>query len=280
VSQPFDSQCIAQLGWRQGSVLGGVLSTKARSSAPPGLTVADTDWLIVTSHDCDIVNVRLEREPVVEVLRAVPSDRSAPDPQQHWGRSPRQWQVAVAGESTEVTLECQVHERWPIPRQWLAEEAPGNQLPPKERRAMAEWLAKRYVRPAFPSAFDQRWHSRLKQWFQLLRRESGLLQGVYLRLSSSEELPSNQAYGCDFIVVVPASARTSADWPTQRERLETAIERFWGQFEPGIECEGVEVLGTDEITLEAISAHQRFDADWVSFVDDTEVISIQRDFEP
>lgn len=241
--------------------------------------MGETDWLIVTSHDCDIVNARLDREPVVEVLRAVPGHREEPDQQQHWGRSPRQWQVAVPLESGAVTLECQVHERWTIPREWLAEEEPARVLPPDERRAMAEWLAKRYIRPAFPSAFDQRWHSKLKQWFQLLKRESALVQGVYLRLSSSEELAPYQPYQCDFIVIVPASARTSTEWATQRERLEANVERFWGQFE-GIECEEVDVLGTDEITLEMLSAYKRFDADWVSFVDGTEPISIDRDFEP
>lgn len=40
-------------------------------------------------------------------------------------------------------------------------------------------------------------------------------------------------------------------------------------IEPAIACDGVEPLGTDEITLADIEPYQRFDADWVSFEDDT-----------
>lgn len=46
-------------------------------------------------------------------------------------------------------------------------------------------------------------------------------------------------------------------------------DAFWIQFEPAIACDGVEPLGTDEITLADIEPYQRFGADWVSFEDDT-----------
>ena len=47
------------------------------------------------------------------------------------------------------------------------------------------------------------------------------------------------------------------------------MQGFWDQFKPGIECAGVEPLGTNEITLADIEPYQRFDSDWVSFDDDT-----------
>ena len=47
------------------------------------------------------------------------------------------------------------------------------------------------------------------------------------------------------------------------------VDAFWNQFKPAIACDGVEPLGTDEITLADIEPYQRFDADWVSFEDDT-----------
>ena len=50
------------------------------------------------------------------------------------------------------------------------------------------------------------------------------------------------------------------------------MQAFWVQFTSGIECVGVDVLGTDEITLAEIELYQRFDADWVSFEDDTPTV--------
>jgi hypothetical protein len=130
------------------------------------VTVADDDWLIVTSHDCDIVNSHLEKEPTVEILRAEVIQRRSPDKQQH-------------------CLAC----------------------------------------------------SRSRS----LRRLSAL--------SSS----------------------------AKRDELEREIEAFWKQFTPSIECVGVDVAGTDQLTLADIEPYQRFDADWVSFSDDSSATPLVAD---
>ncbi len=62
-----------------------------------------------------------------------------------------------------------------------------------------------------------------------------------------------------------------SDWPRKREELERRISTFWNQFTSGIICDGVEVLGTDEITLADIEYYQRFDADWLSFSNEDDV---------
>jgi hypothetical protein len=64
----FDSNVIAERGWRQGAILGVGLAERARRHAPETVLVTDADWLIVTSHDCDIINNNIDKEPVVEVL--------------------------------------------------------------------------------------------------------------------------------------------------------------------------------------------------------------------
>jgi hypothetical protein len=270
-----DLSRIAALGWRQGSILSDTLAIRARQEAPSRIRMTENDRLIVTSHPCDVVNLRLENEPVVEVLRAASLPAGALNKQEQWGRSPRAWNVALA----ESTLQCRVHDRWPIPRQWLADESPAGQLPDKETRSMAEWLAKRYVRPAFPSVFDERWASKRKQWFRLLERESALVQGVYVRVSTMDELLAEQPYRVELIVAVSPNTRTTASWSHDRARLETSVDGFWSQFKPGIECTQVDVLGMDEITFELIAGYQRFDADWISFIDDNAVIPMQRDFD-
>lgn len=269
MNQPFDSDAIAKLGWRQGAILDAELAEGARNHAPPTMTVDDGDWLIVTSHDCDIVNSSLAKEPVVEVLRASVSNPKKLDKQQSSGRNPRTMQLAVADGDDSVVLSLSVHDRWFIPRDVLLQESPARHLPDKERRLIAEWLAKRYIRAAFPTAFDLRWRARLKDWQKLLEAHSEWIQGIYLRLSTLDELPDEEPYKCHLLVAVPHAKRSGATWSKKRGELEKAIEMFWNQFEPGIECAGVEPLGTDEITLTDIEPYQRFDADWVSFDDDT-----------
>jgi hypothetical protein len=184
----FDASAIERHGWRQGAVLGPALAAEARKLAPQGISFTDSDWLIVTSHDCDIVNGRLEKEPFVEVLRATVVQQKKPDNQQVWGRNPREMQFAVddANGGT-VVLSTKVHERWSVPRELLVSEAPRCVLDDK-RRVIAEWLAKRYIRAAFPTAFDARWRWKMKDWTGLLESQSQWMQGVYLRLSTLSEL--------------------------------------------------------------------------------------------
>ncbi len=152
-------------------------------------------------------------------------------------------------------------------------EAPTHYLPEKERRLLAEWLAKRYIRAAFPTAFDLRWRPKQTDWRKLLRKHSEWMQGVYIRLSTLDELPANAPYQCHLMLAVPSAKRGGPEWAGKRAEIEEECQSFWEQFEPGIKCAGVEVLGTDEITLAEIESYQRFDADWVSFEDETPTTS-------
>ncbi|MFH1865372.1 MAG: hypothetical protein ABIK85_05755 [Candidatus Eisenbacteria bacterium] len=279
MNQPFDSDAIAKLGWRQGAILDAKLAKSAREQAPAAVSVDDGDWLIVTSHDCDIVNFSLTKEPVVEVMRTSVLPAKKADKQQSSGRNPRTMQLAVGhgDDDDPVVLSLSVHERWFVPRDLLLQEAPARHLPDKERRLVAEWLAKRYIRAAFPTAFDLRWRAKLKDWQKLLKKHSEWIQGIYLRLSTHDELADEKPYKCHLLVAVPHQKRAGAAWPKKRDELEQAIKTFWDQFKPGIECAGVEPLGTDEITLADLDAYLRFDADWVSFDDDTPVTPIDAD---
>lgn len=278
---PFDADAIASRGWRQGAVLGDTVAERARAVAPDDLDLHDDDLIIIVSHDCDIVNFSLEKEPVVEVIRAVLLNRETVDKQQVGGRNPRSVQFSVSIDDQEFVVRCSIHDRWNVPRDLLCTERPRAVLPTKPCRMLAEWLAKRYIRAAFPSEFDSRWRGEksknLKKWMKLLERHSSWMRGVYLRLSTLEELNEEGAYRCHMIVASPADVKNADDWPKAKETIETEIEEFWGQFKPGILFDGVEVLGADDLTLAEIEPYQRFDADWVSFVDETDFTPITSD---
>jgi len=277
MTQAFDRDEVANLGWCQGAILGEKLADLARQHAASALSLVGEDWFIVTSHDCDVVNFSLEKEPVIEIVRAVISQTKKVDKQQSLGRNPRTLQLAIEHNERPVMLSCSVHERWFMPRELLLQEAPAGHLSDKERRLVAEWLAKRYIRAAFPTAFDQRWRSKLKDWEKLLKARSEWIQGIYLRLSTLDELPQEKSYQCHLLVAVPQRKKNDAAWPEKREELEETITAFWSQFEPGIQCIGVEPLGTDEVTLADIEPYQRFDADWVSFDDGTPITPAHAD---
>lgn len=271
MAQEFDSETITERGWRQGAILGDALAMSASKHAPQTVGLDSADWLVLTSHDCDIVNGSIEKEPFVEILRmSVVTDGKVDQPKL-WGRNPRTLQLTIEARETPVFLSCNVHDRWTIPRTLLMQDSPARTIPEKERRLIAEWLAKRYIRAAFPTAFDQRWRSKQKQWQYLLQKHSCWIQGVYLRLNTLHELPEDEPYKCHLMLAVPHMHQGDMKWTRQRAAIEDDVQSFWDQFEPGVQCAEVEVLRTDEITLADIEPYQRFDADWVSFEDDTAV---------
>lgn len=270
MSTAFDASAIERHGWRQGAVMGPTLAAEARKFAPSGIIFADSDWLIVTSHDCDVVNWKLEKEPTVEVLRTAVVQQKKPDKQQVWGRNPREMQLeANDAAGNPVVLSVKVHERWPVPRELLSSEAPACLLDSKTRRLVAEWLAKRYIRAAFPTAFDARWRTKMKEWTSLLEKESQWVQGVYMLLNTQNELTDDKSYRADFIIAAPASVTKDAAWLKKKAEIEGLVEKFWKQFAPGIVLDGVEMVSTSKLTLARIELYQRFDADWVSFADDS-----------
>ena len=277
MSELFDSNAIANRGWRQGTVMGSSLARLASKHAPELVDMNSTAWLILTSHDCDIVNPNIEKEPFVEVLRANVALGQQAEKQYLSGRNPRILQFVIQRNGKPVLLSCAAYNRWAVPRSLLMSDSAEECLPDKERRLIAEWLAKRYIRTAFPTAFDQRWRSKLKDWRELLKRYSEWLQGVYLRLNTLGELPAGTPYKCHLILAVPHLMRGATGWAEKRSEMDKAIENFWNQFKPNIEFCGVDVLGTDEITLADIEPYQRFDADWVSFEDETATPSIITD---
>jgi hypothetical protein len=276
MNAPFDNDGIVRRGWCQGAVLGALLSETARSYAPKAISIGEADRFVVMSHDCDVVNVSLDKEPWVEVLRAR-VNKLPLDKQQSSGRNPRILQLEVTFEDEPIVASFSVHDRWLVPRDVLALEAPSASLGDKQRRLIAEWLAKRYIRAAFPTAFDSRWRLKFKQWQNLLKANSKSILGVYLKLSTLAELRYDTPYNCELLLAVPDELRTTEGWVKRRAELEKDILKFWEQFTPSIECREVTVRATDEITLTDLSEYQRFDIDWVSFEDDTDAIPIAAD---
>jgi hypothetical protein len=275
---PFNAAELDRLKWRQGSVLGPRLLKLATEMAPPSLqpALAPTDWLVITTHDCDVLNESLEKEPSVELLRTTCLPGKL-DTRQGWGRQPRSLQLPLDVDGAPYVLSCRVHDRWTIPRDLLLQEPPARQLAPRPRRLIAEWLAKRYTRPAFPTAFDLRWRQKAPKWAQVLDRHEAVLAGVFLRLNTYSELPPDSSYRIDIIAAVHDHVAARSDWPSTRDGLDKDISLFWSQFSPSIELDGVDPRSTLDVSLYDLTRYLRFDADWISFEHDAETLPPQVD---
>jgi len=274
----FDASRLHSQGWRQGSILGATLRDATRKHAPRGVVIEEGDCLVIVSHDCDVVSMSLAKEPYVEVVLLRPASGPKQDKNSFGGRNPRSIQLAWDGEHGNESLwAASVHDRWVVPRELLHAAEPAGLLGEKERRLIAGWLAKRYVRSAFPTAFDQRWRARMRHWTRLLERESAWIMGVYLLLDSLDEKGEDEPYRIEVLIALPATASGVGGYAEALDRIESDVRSFWETFGPGIEVDEVDVRRTDEITINELERMQRFDADWVSFADETETVPLAVD---
>jgi hypothetical protein len=181
VNVPFDVQNVLQKEWRQGSLCSDI--------ARDALRITSDALAIVLSHDCDIVQPNIEKEPYIEILIASPISQL--DGNCTRGKNSRCYHFSF----NDVSYEIKAVERVSVPRQILVDYEPHHlKLPTEEIKAIVHWFAQRYERPAFPNNFNKRLSKKTKQTIDRILKESGhLISGIYISCPQ-EELSDDMPY--------------------------------------------------------------------------------------
>jgi hypothetical protein len=150
---------ISKYGWRSGSVIPNeMIGEFICHLVRPGKTSADVsvdDWVVVVSQTCDVVALKLEAEPFVEILHCKP----VPKLRQQYKelRSTRILDFKPNRETHDsIVLSAHaVADRYFIPRELLRAIVPDatRRLSRVATIRVMEWLALRYTRPAWPDDF-------------------------------------------------------------------------------------------------------------------------------
>lgn len=177
-------------------------------------------------------------------------------------RNPRRLHLKIG----ERAYEIRAWERDFFPRSLLIGEHPSGQLGEAQVRLIAEWTARRYIRAALPTSFNNRYkpiRERLKQAFD---RDSEHLVAVLLRLDPPDrELPDSEDYSIALYFVADSLVENVADQNERLRRLVDKVERLLN------ECRGLVVVAADifaesEITLEEFNNSVRWgDFDYLSY---------------
>lgn len=219
-------------GWRQGSVLQNDLAERLAKPRFP-------DWrgaqhrAVVLSQDCDVVSGSYELEPTVELIRATVT--SDPDKAIRHGRNPRRLQIE---DPAGALLDFSIHDRWTVPRSELESSAPSGEpsVEGDSLHILAEWVAKRYTRAAFPDAFNDRTRSANKKIHQELKKNGELITGLFLAISPDDECLSAQSY--EVALRVTATQETLGPKTAELALLKTT-QRIAEALRT---CQGIEVV--------------------------------------
>ena len=254
---------IFNLQWRQGSLI-------PREALPQNDLPSDLPAeaiLILISHDCDVVHLSYEQEPWVEVLVARPIP--ALNGLYTNGRNPRRMHFSLGSKNYEVSI----HERFRTARQHLEQARPdcSELLGKADIHKLARWVAKRYSRSSFPTAFNDRVTRVGKKIKKLLEKSGHDISAIFLALDESE-LPTGEVYKVVLRLVIPVEAGEDND------REQTAIEVTEELRDLLNQCEGIEVIDAElkteaEFSLADYLATRIWDYDYISGDDGSDPIS-------
>jgi hypothetical protein len=256
VNVPFNVQNILQKEWRQGSLCSDV--------ACDALHIASKALAIVLSHDCDVVQPNIEKEPYIEILIASPIPQL--DGNCTRGKNSRCYHFQI----NNLSYEIKAIERISVPRQILADYEPHYlTLPTEEIKAIVHWFAQRYERPAFPNNFNKRLSKKTKQIIvQILREFGHLVSGFYIACPN-EELPDDMLYDILLYVVMSDEDFENAEKFIVCEKISKQIFEAVRKQSNGITITNSENLciSEKEISLHDLRYLKRFTSfDHFSFV--------------
>lgn len=258
------AEAIRENGWKQGAVL--LPESMPQQCEPePKLRPGNPGSIfIVLSQDCDVVQRSFEKEPHVELIRATPVEGSE-NGILLYGKNPRLIQIPI-GESY---FECSCEDRFRIPRICLSACKPSEDhiLSEIVVGLLREWVAKRYVRPAFPDNFNSRVNSGSegKAVVKILKQTGYLFEDIYLFCDPSEqELSSDSDYK---IIVWPTMS--NEDYEISFKRIEavkacTKLEAALANC-PGIVVNECELRHEGQVTIDDLHYFKPWDFDYLTF---------------
>lgn len=220
--------------------------------------------MVVLMQDCDLVHPSYEVEPNVEIMVGALIARA--DNGLRHGRNPRRLHLDFQRSGVPAVLAFSIHDRIIVPRSVLEDHAPHNsiRLARDERRLLCEWVAKRYVRAAFPDAFNERARAAHQKIEKELKRNGEHVTGLFLMIDPDQECATGQ----DYRIVLRVTSRSEAVADEKTElilvRLAKTIADALGSC-AGIVVEDHQPVSEAEFTLEDLRFFKRWDWDYRSY---------------
>jgi len=247
-----DAEQIRANQWRQGCVLlPEQLPSQIATSLP--LQPERDQLFYVLTHDCDLVQENFEKEPFVELLLITPV--SVVDGNLTHGKNSRMLEFTIGVSCFRASC----HDRFQADRRLLAQLKPSEAHPsdPLVCDLICHWMAKRYIRPAFPDTFNIRLNREDRAIKRFLKKHGSDFEQIYIDCDPpSNELSEEVDYKLR-IWLVFWELEPQSNAPLLAEKLAV-------QFEDIItNCPGIEVIECLAIREAQVNlAHLRIMSPW------------------
>lgn len=263
-----DARRIRDQGWRQGSLLPAA-SIRDGVHAPAPLTPSDEGLFMIVSQDCDLIHEDFDTEPFAELLLWEPATKPRPD--WHHGKNPRHLQIRARRAAEDLWIETHAWARATIDRRRLATFSPDPEwvVDGRDVRLVAAWLGKRYLRPAFPDAFNERLTPARSKLANTLKDFGGPIEKIFIHVDPDDELPPDRPYRLVVWLVMSADDYADEDQRSLAEKAVLPMERQLSAL-PGIDVTDCQLRSAEQVTLDDASYLQHWDFDYLTHRAETE----------
>jgi hypothetical protein len=220
----------------QGSILSHECAVASNLAAPE-----ETDRVfIVTSHNCDIAERDLEKEPFIEVVEAFEIETCSPNLTN--SKSTRILHIEALKDGNPVNLELRAVTKKSTDKSKIELFAPLNnfELADDGGNNLSHWLAARYKRAAFPNKFLERLGRKITDAISNSAKKSPhAVIGIFLDYDPEREIEAPTELYELWVYVVYSSEVESAENVANeiaidlRQRLERAFKKegSWSSIE-------------------------------------------------
>lgn len=225
--------------------------------------------LIVASQSCDIAN---QQHPFVELRVAFPIDKV--NASYTHNNHPRKLHLSVFAATQEgirpQAFELNIHKKILVSKQKLTEVVycENSDLDEQTKRDFKYWLAAQYTRPALPTIFNDRLSaadpkkSRRKAAKSLHKNALG----IYIEINPFAELPPEQQYSVNLLVMLEASADSND------AQVVASSEKIKGLMEAAGMDVNLQIRKETEISVAVLKRFSRLYLDDLSFKDESSTL--------
>lgn len=137
---------------------------------------------------------------------------------------------------------------------------PGSKIPTDELDQLRRWVSRRFLRPAFPDAFNTRIDAKKKEIEKWEKKQAGLVSIVLFAIDTEAELGADTDYGLT-IILGYKNLPDRVDYSKTEKDLESALTL------QGIRIDDIVSLSEIDITLKQLRTYKRWDRDYRSLPD-------------
>lgn len=273
-----DRALIHSNGWQLGRCFDDSSTPKLFDLIPDAHKVDGAVFIVVT-HDCSLIHPKLEKEPCLEYVAAIPIDQL--NAQNTEAKDIRCLHLPLSIDGDSKYFELQMAKRGFLDRSPIEHCKPSELalLPNESKAILIRWLSNRYTTQTLPDVFDRRIRplieGRKKPLRKLLQKpEATEMLGIYIDLEPPHtDLDDDEGYQLTVLLLYKSEALEEIDaFDAYADQIKTCFSTA-----EGIDVQDVFALSDKDISVNRLRRMRRWQLDFISFRDQADEVALIED---